>query len=244
MIKDIANNSRRKWLYESYENNAWIKKMVEVYVKPNHWENNNSPIVLPFSIQSAIYDGINGDLKIKSLLQTVKSYAKNKVLILLSEGAHVHALTLKHHTYENAHLAIKEEANHLLERFKDYFSGCEVNFWDDFVWKNSNYEKFKTLLQQEYDSNESLRSVIQSDVERLHEYMDPQISTDKKLFQEKSTLDLLEMLTGFMVMHAEGYKVVIYPGSMPNSFLYLQNFTDFNSMFINASIKIRNLVAA
>ncbi|HVY53629.1 MAG TPA: hypothetical protein VHA13_03830, partial [Gammaproteobacteria bacterium] len=49
------------------------------------------------------------------------------------------------------------------------------------------------------------------------------------------------MLTGFMVMHAENYKVVIYPGSMPSAFNYLQRFTDYNAIFINASIKIRDL---
>jgi hypothetical protein len=236
----IPSSSNRKWIYELNENNARIKKIVEVFVKPKHWENRTSHIVLPFSIQSRIYNGIPGDLKIKSLLKTVKSYAKNKVLILLSEGAHLNALSIKHGSYGNAFEHSKNEANSLLTRFKDDFAGCEVAFWEDFIWKNPSYIHFKDKLQNEYIVNQHFRSVIQSDVEKLDEYFDPEIVVDSALFQEKSRLDLLEMLTGFMVMHDENYKVVIYPGSMPNTFTYLQKYTDFETIFINASIKIKN----
>jgi hypothetical protein len=243
MITSIPNNSNRKWIYELNKNNCRVKKLVEVFVKPKQWENSTSHIILPFSIHSNIYNGIAGNLKIKALLQTVKSYAKNKILVLLSEGAHLHALSIKHGTYGNAFIKSKNDANSLLARFKDDFAGCEVSFWEDFIWKNPAYKQFKEKLQQEYNINDHLRSVIHSDVERLNEYFDPEFFVHKTLFQEKSSLDLLEMLAGFMVMHAENYKVAIYPGSMPNAFTYLQKYTNFDTIFINASIKIKNLTS-
>jgi hypothetical protein len=242
MIQLIPNNSQRKWIFELSDIHHDAKKSIEVFVKPQSWMNTDSFIVVPFSIHSIIYDGIEGDLKIKGFLNTIKSYAKNKILILLCEGAHLNALSMKYNNIDNALTICKNDANKLLKRFANDFNGCDVSFWQDFVWQHKNYDHFKSEVVHLYKTDTYLQSLINTDVEKLHmDYFFPGLD-DKELFYKMTQLDLMEMITGIKIMHEENFKVLIYPGSIPNSFRYLINLLGFNMNFINASIKCRNLL--
>lgn len=242
MIKLIPNNSQRKWIFDLSDIHYSTKKLIEVFVKPQSWANTNSFIVVPFSVHSLIYDGIEGDLKIKGFLNTIRSYAKNKILILLCEGAHLNALSIKYKNIDNALNICKNDANKLLKRFENDFNGCDVLFWQDFVWKHKNYDHYKSEIFHLYKKDSYLQDLIKTDAEKLHfDYYSTNFN-DKELFYKMTQLDLMEMITSIKIMHEENFKVHIYPGSIPNSFSYFKNLLGLNMVFVNASIKCRNLL--
>lgn len=230
----IKNHSKRKWIYEV--NN--MRKIVDVCIKPTTWQTLDTKIVLPFSVDSAIYHGTNGDAKINALLSAVKAYAKQDILILLCEGAHLNALSLTHGAIDEALKMSRALASQLMKRFSDVFSDYEVILWEDFVWKYPLYNQFKDIVMNLYNTIIPFKDLMHLDTLKLRI---PTENIDRELFYSKSILDFVEMLAGIKVMEAENYKILIYPGSLPSSFQYLIKNMYIDMKFINAAIKCKEM---
>ncbi len=243
MITNIIRKADNKFIYENYKEKACIKReLIKISIKQQIWQNLNHYVILPFSIHSAIYDGIIGGAKIASLIKTVKHYAKNKILILLCEGAHLNFLSAELKcSVDDALNLCRIDANKLVERFKEDFNGCELMYWSDFVLKNKNYNQYKSEIMNTYQADSLFNKMLNEDAEKLNQIKNIHSINAKKIFIEKATLDYLEMIAGVRMMHDEQYRTFIYPGSMPESFIHLQSLFYPNMIFINAGIQVRVL---
>lgn len=236
-------NNPNRWIFENIDKEYTTKKLVEVRIKPHVWQDLDSFIVVPFSISSAIYDGIDSDFKIKSFINTIKYYANNKkILILLCEGAHLNALTIEHKNIDDALAICINTAKKLLKRFEDNFSGCEIAFWTDFVWKHNKYNNFKYEIIDLFKTDVYFSGLMKDDAKQLLQ-VESNFNKflDSELFYFNTQLDFLEMMTGISIMHEENYKILIYPGSLPNSFKYLYSLLNLEIVFINAGIKCKDI---
>lgn len=231
-----SNKTVRKCILEINNN----RKIVEIRVKPQTWKMRGAKVVLPFSVASAIYERETGDFKIKAFLQTVKANAMQEILIVLCEGAHLNALSLSHGTISEALAISRQQANRLSERFSEDFSGCRVRFWSDYVWQHQNYAQVKALVSDLYNTDEGFRHSIRLDAMKLKVPEDLSSEMTEE-FYFNSQLDLLEMLVGIKLMHDDNYKTLIYPGPMPTSYKELLSPGFFDMLFINASIKCKDL---
>lgn len=233
MMMPDAGQSR--WVFETKENQSIHRKSVKVKINHQAWHDVNSFVVFPMSIHSAIYDGVNGDLKIKGFLNTIKSYSKSKILILFCEGAHLNALSIKHDSIQSALTVCDRAAQELLKRFEEDFIDCELSYWEDFIWTDHQYNKYKSELSNLYEKDEFFRVLINNESYKYKPF--DGFSSD--LFYKKTQLDILEMMAGIMIMHDKNYKILIYPGAFPSPFKYIKSNLNRDLIYINASIKVK-----
>lgn len=240
---NIIKKADNKFIYENYKEKVCFKReLIEVSIKQQIWQNLNHFIILPFSIDAAIYTGISGGAKIASLIQTVKHYAKNKILILLCDGAHLNFLSAEFKcSIDEALNVCQIEANNLIKRFKEDFNGCELMHWSKFIFENKNYDQYKSEVMDIYKKDYLFDKVLEENAEKINHIQIIRSLDDKKKFIEKTKLDYLEMIVGVRIMHDEHYRTHIYPGLMPESFTYLQSLFYPNMFFINANIRTRVL---
>ena len=199
-------------------------------------------IILPFSIHSAIHEGIDGDFKITSFLRVIKSNAKGKITILFCEAAHQHVLSLKYMGDLNVALSkCRNDAIVLLDRFKDEMKGCEVLFWEDFVNRNIFYNKFKNVVMDLLESDEMMRSLLNDEVGKTYTTARACEYPDKLAYFNKATLDLVEMIIAVKIIYENSHKILIYPGNMPRVFSHLKSILFPEMIFVNAGIKQKEI---
>ena len=128
-----------------------ISCKVMTQTRPGHWLNTSHPVILPFSIHTALYNGDEGKIKVSAFLQLVKSNVKGKVSVLFCEKAHVQVLSLKYkNDLAKATEACVQDANKLIDRFKEELEGCEVLHWTDFIDNDKDYAFFKNKVLDMY----------------------------------------------------------------------------------------------
>lgn len=215
-----------------------IESKMMIRTSPTSWRGTSQPIILPFSIHSAIHEGISGTFKIISFLKAIKSNTNGKVTVLLCEGAHLHVLSLKYMGDMNAAMCkCRKDAENLLQRFKDELIECTVLFWDDFINKDIHYNEYKKIVMSIYESDEMMRLLINNEAEKSYTATRAYEYPDKFVYINKAILDLIEMTIAIKIMYESNHKIHIYPGPMPKVVLYLQPYLFPEMMFVNAHIK-------
>ena len=226
----MRKNSRHHLVIKrSIDTKENVVRRVTVKTRPGNWEETEQSVIIPLSIYSAIYDGIEGDFKIAALLQTVKTKVKGKITVLLCEGAHLKTLSLKYNNDEEKALQVCYRASdNLFKRYRSDFQGCEVVHWEDFVNHDSFYKSFKDEVYQLYKTNEVFRVKVRFDAQKVsnNEYL------DRSLFIERAELDLLEQCVYLMIASKKSYKFEFYTGKR-------NDCVDFiNREFLADSVKL------
>ena len=185
--------------------------------KPTNWQNTDLPIILPFSIYSAIYEGIAGDFTVGAFLQVVKSNVKGKITILLCDGAHLQTLCFE---CINAEEMCYHDANDLIERFNRDFQNCEVVHWRDFVTNDDSYQIFKDKIYQLYRTDKVFQSKVESDAEKNTNRKFGSECADR-LYIDGAKMDLLEHCVYLLVASKKGYRFEFYPGKRNDCVNYI-----------------------
>jgi len=200
---------------------------------PLFWLDTDKPILLPFSIYSTIYDGIDGNCKIIGLLQFVKKNVKGKITVVLCTGAHLNVLSLRYsQDIIRTKSVVYQDAKKLLERYSKEFQGCQVIYWEDFVNKNLNYNLFKSQIKSLFETNKDFHEQVKNDAESLYNYKHPTGDVDKNLYIKLATLYLLEMSIFVYIASKKGYRFEIYPGKRPLTLVFI------NDNFLEDSAKL------
>lgn len=229
----MQKNSRHHLLVErSIDTGKTIIQKVTVKTRPANWQGTDQPVILPFSIYSALYEGIAGDFKVASFLQVVKSNVKGKITILLCEGAHLQTLSLQHNSAEKALQICCQEADFLVKRYNLEFQNCEVIRWKDFVTDDSFYKFFKDKIYHLYQINGSFQSKVRFDAEKTSNVDFNNESLDKPSYVNKAELDLLEQCIYLMIASKKGYRFEFYPGKRNNcvDFINCKLLDDFTKL--------------
>lgn len=201
-----------------------ISMLVTIKTRPAHWQNSTSPVLVPFSIHSHIYDGIQGTFKIAALLNLIKNCVKGEATILFCEKAHLNVLSLKYSGDLNKALEVCEQDTHgLMLRFKDELDGFHIAHWANFVNDDPGYIHFRNKLLDLYDTDSVYRSLVTADIaetytiERQNEY------PDKEQYFDACKLDLIEMTVFSLIASKKGYHFYFYPGKSWSSMTYINN---------------------
>ena len=161
MNLNIATPSTRHRIAIKLEKNMVVRTI------PNTWVNTTENIIIPISIHSAIHDDIDGYFKFCSMINVIKSKSAGKIIVLLSEGAHVNVINLQHQNNisQTLHLC-RQDAEKLYQRYQSIFTGCEVTYWQDFIMRHANYKNYKNAIYSQIISNEAFKVSILNDLEK------------------------------------------------------------------------------
>jgi hypothetical protein len=224
--KTLVKNSEHNLTIGPYFSNGEnVSRKVVIKTHPAHWRNTMSPVLIPFSIHSRIYDGIEGTFKIAALLHLIKSLVKGEITVLLTEGAHLNALSLKYDGDLNKALDIcMQDANNLKLRFEHELDNCHIARWTDFVYDDSDYSIFKNTLLDLYDNDNTYKSLITADIESTYTIDRQNEYQNKQHYFDACKLDLIETTIALLLIASKkGYRFQFYPGKTYLSMAYINN---------------------
>lgn len=198
-----------------------IKGKLTVKTEETDWIHTREPILIPLSIYSMFHEGLAGDLKMNALLSVIKSEVKGKITVLLTEKAHLNVESLRFsNNVHKALTACQTQARTLVERFKPYFEGCNIVFWQDYIDPHPHYSMFKEKISRLYQTDAEFRSCLKSDAESTYTPCRNLEFPDKELFIHKACEDILEQCCGLLAMADNGHRYLFYPGKQFDSTQY------------------------
>lgn len=181
------------------------------------WLDTHEPILVPFSIHSNFHEGDLGTLKVNTLISILKSHTQGKITILLTENAHLHALSLSFNgDIQKALQKCIIDSQSLKERFESIFQGCEVVSMDQMITADPDYQNFHDKLMHIYQIDKHFQELLRADALCSYTPARAEEVPDKELFISKSIEDLLEQIIIVFVAIKLGYRFECYPGK-PNS---------------------------
>lgn len=198
----------------SYKN----KKISKIRIKTNtaDWIDTHEPVIVPFSIHSNFHAGDLGALQVKTMLKTLKAHIKGPITILLTEKAHIHALSLSHNGDAQKALAqCIADANILRDRFVQDFQGCTVITMDALIAADPDYQHYRDRLMNIYQTDAQFQELIRADAIGTYTPARAQEIPDKELFVTKTIEDLLEQCIILFIASKLGYRFECYTGK-PN----------------------------
>jgi hypothetical protein len=174
---------------------------------------------------------------VQTFLSTIKEHINGKITILLTEQAHVHALSLLYNNdYHEALERCKKDAQLLVDRYKTYFEGLDVQWWQTFIRSDSEYETFKNLIMETYKTDAQFQQLVRSDAESSYTSTRAQEASDKELYIAKTIQDLLEQAIYIFIVSKRGYRFDFYPGKPYSSSEYI------NNNFLSANKRLKRIV--
>lgn len=216
-----------------------LTKKITIKTRPASWINSEYPVILPFSIDSYIYESDEGRLKISALLELVKNNVKDKITVLLCDKAHFHTLMLKCKNDRKVALETSlQKANALKNRFKQSLSGCDLFYWEDFINKDNRREEFESLVHGFYHSHEGFKKLIRADVEKTCNEARAKEFPDKSLYILNAELDILEQCIYLLIVANKGYKFEFYPGKRILSADFINTLLDNSKKLIRINVTL------
>lgn len=230
---------RKKIIYPILkENGEIVKTLVKINTSNPGWQNKNLPIIVPISIHSAFHEGEQGEIKIKALFDYIHSYAKEKVMILMCEGAHLNVINIKNDDMKCTYEICRRDAHQLVKKFNRYFNRFDITFWNEFVVQHNHYGQYKSELLDLYNNDLNFNKLVSNDAENMYTEKLSNQYTNKKCFIDNTKKDILEMIVGCRIKFHEGYRIHIYPGKIFTSMEYIKNLHFKDMIFVNASLKV------
>lgn len=206
-------NWRKNFTCFGFKNNQKIKGKLAIKTKETHWQDTEEPIVIPLSIHSNFHSDIDGSFKMQALTSTIQEHVKGKKTILLTEMAHLNVFSLQFHGDRQTALAKSlSDANKLLERFQNTFSGYKLVFWHEYIRNDPSYPLFQEKVLQLYQMDDVFRELLFEDAESTYTPDRAAKFSKKSLFIEKTVEDLIEQCIGALVLANKAYKYSFYPG--------------------------------
>ena len=221
-----------------------MKGKLAFKTKQIEWIGTCNPVIVPVSIQSSFHEGLPGDLKMNAFISTIKSHVKGKITILFCEKAHLQVSTLKHNN--NYQKALDEsifQARSMANRFKSYFEGCHLEYWQTYICEDKDYSLSHKHIVELYQTDIEFQSAIISDAEATYTENRVLDFPDKRLFVEKAIEDILEQCICLLILSKKRYHYQFYPGSQYLSVNYLNrtllsNPITFIDVFLTIEKKI------
>lgn len=206
-------NLRKNYTAFISDHDKLIRAKLAFKTKETLWEKTEAPVIVFVSIHSAFHNDLVGDLKMNAFISTIKSNVRGKVTILLTENAHINALSLKcQNNLQKAFEECLKDANNLCKRYFYYFEGCHVAFWHSFICQNENYDASLKIVNDLYQSDEVFRNNLKEDAENSYTNQRNDEFSNKALFIRKTIIDLTEQCACLLVLAKMGYRFLFYPG--------------------------------
>lgn len=221
--------------------NQTIEGKINFKTKSLDWVGTRDPVIVPISIHTAFHEGILGELKMKGFISIIKNNVKGKITILLTEKAHLHALSLKYeNNTERAFHEVYLEAKLLSDRFREYFEGCQIDYWFNFINQDPDYPLFCQKVMQLYANDAIFKQHVHEDAEKTYTIQRESQFPDKALFIRQSIKDILENCVYLFVIANKSCRYQFYPGSDIASRGYLTKYflRPEQHVYVNVSIKI------
>lgn len=162
---------------------------IVIKTENSDWVDTHSPVIVPFSVHSAFHEGNKGKLKVHAFLKTLKENVKNKITILFTEQAHIHALSInKELDIEKTIAMCTQDAHQLAGSLKEYMAGCDIAFWDNFINNDPDYSLYKKIIDDCYQTDKQFQQLLYTDAENSYSESFARLYPDKNLFIEKTVL--------------------------------------------------------
>lgn len=205
----------RKNIKAEYQNNDYvINGKVAFKTNITNWEKTLEPVICLVSVDSAFNNGIDGELKMNAITSIIKRNVNGKVAVLIADTAHHNVQLLKNPNRTKNDCLY--EAFELFVRYSSYFEGCDLLFWSTSICQNSQFSNTQNILREMYETNQEFRKCLIVDAEKSYTEKRCVEYPDKKLFIEKTILDMIDMCACMNILASLGYKYIFYPGA-PNS---------------------------
>lgn len=234
-----CNSRHHLVIKKALASGAILTKKITIKTRPASWIHSEQPIILPFSIDSYIYESDDGVLKISALLELIKNNVKDKITILLCDQAHFHTFVLKYGNDQEKALEISlQKANALKNVFQESLLGCDVAYWRDFINKNDRYSEFKNLVYGFYRSHERFKELVKTDVEKAYNEVRAREFPNKKLYILNAELDILEQCIYLLIIANKGYKFEFYPSKRILAADFINSLLDNSKKLIRVNVTL------
>lgn len=190
-----------------------IRGKLAFKTKELHWLGTHAPVVILISIHSAFHQAIEGELKMNALLSTIKSHVNGKITILFADRAHLQTMSL--HYSGDTCLAFEKcvlDARLLNKRYQSYLDNCQIAYWHQYVFQDTQYSSYINFLEKAYLTNKAFQDLIDCDAEGTYTQVRSEKFLNKNLFIEMAKKDLLEQCASLFVLASKGYRFQFYPG--------------------------------
>jgi hypothetical protein len=194
------------------DQNVSIRGKLAFKTKEVDWLDTEAPSIALISIHSAFHQGVNGDLKMRAFLSTIKNHTQGRLTILLADIAHIHAFSSENQlTSDDALIECIRNAQKIAERFRSSWVGCNVEYWHNYICKDENYEPSMKFVRTLFQQDSFFRDLVCTDAENTVKRRVQ--SSDSSSLIEKTAEDILEQCVCIKVLSHKGYHFQIYPGS-------------------------------
>ena len=177
------------------------------------WLDTDKSVVILVSVHSSFHEGLVGELKMEALCNVIKNHVKGKVTLLFTEKAHLHAMELKYNSKAIAFEKCLQDARHLLDRFKKYFTDFNIAFWHSYIGEEPYYKKSCERIYRAYQEDPLFQEHLKNDAEKTYTEQRAFEFPDKALFIQKTIEDILEQCACLLVLSHKGYRFQFYPGN-------------------------------
>lgn len=196
---------------------------VSFKTKESTWIDSENPVIIPISLHSIFHDEYKGEIKMNALISVIKDHVKGPITILMTEKAHLHALSLKYnHDYTQAWQECLQASQNLSSRYADFFKYCQVSNWN-YISEDKNYEKAKHFILSLFDNDAIFREYLYKDALSTYTTDRAEVYLDQPLFIQKTIEDIIEQCSALLVMAIKGYRFLFYPGAPLTSQEYVRS---------------------
>jgi len=224
-----------------YDKTDQTKYKAQIKTSCRHWLNTQASIILPFSIDSKIYDQREGFLKIVAFLELIKQNTKGKKTVLLCNKSHFYSLSLKYNQDVSKTLIYCNKKTKLLyERFQEYMKDFNVELWDQFLEEDRDYPFISKTVQDFYVNNPMFRSKLQENVKSTYTEERQHACPNYDIYRQKCELDLLEQCKYLLLASKKECRFQFYPGARHSAVEYLNHqllSTDQRLTAINVKLR-------
>ena len=200
---------------------ARLPKLPTITTRPTVWHGTSDKLILGVSNRVSDYIEIR-KLKMALTLHHITKLTEAPLTILMCEGAHVNAESLKYNNdVERAYDTELTYAKDLVTKFQPSFANHHVTYWRDLVNGDTKYQSYKNQIYMLYDSDPIFRELLVADAERTYTEQRKKEYPCQTGYLEKTILDLLEHCIYCLIISNKGYKYEFYHGKPYPHILYL-----------------------
>lgn len=190
-----------------------IRAKVAFKTQETHWIGTQDPVIVPISIHSAFHKKVEGDLKMHSFMSTLKEHIKGKITVLLCDGAHLHAGSLKYgNNLKKSLEETRKDALRLQSRYQTSFDPCNVAFWHSYIYEDKEFTPSSHKIKELYTTDSDFRKHLQEDAEKSYTPERSQIFSNETQFIDLTIQDILEQCICVLTLAKKGYRFQFYPG--------------------------------
>lgn len=194
-----------------WHNYTQISGKVAFKTKEATWLDTDSPVVVLISVDSAFHSEIDGDLKIEALLAVIKKHVQGRIIVLMADGAHLHAEGLA--AGYDAGAVLRASAEELVSRYRPFFQGCELVYWSSFIANDPDYPLIRKEIENLAQIDAEFQASLLTDAAATYTPEREKKCPNRALFIEKTRRDLLEQCVCMEILAKLGCQFLFYPGA-------------------------------